>query len=141
MAIPHTMFGEYYIQVTVPALAAGSATQEDPLFYAPVNCELLAVRVVPQAAVVGNDAARYNLNLVDKGLAGAGVAEIGNLDLATGTDLVAAAATAIPVTATAGAQGHVLHAGDAVTLQRELVGGGVNIPELLVCMAFREYGV
>ncbi len=141
MAIPHTMFGEYYITAYVPPILAGAATQEDPLFLAPVNCELLAVSIVPQAAVVGNDGNSKNLNLVDKGQAGAGVLEVGNLDLITGVDLTAFDATAIPVTPTAGAAGHVLHAGDTLTLQTELVGGGVAMPGLIVHMAFREYGV
>jgi hypothetical protein len=35
----------------------------------------------------------------------------------------------------------VLHAGDTLTLQTELVGGGVAIPGLLVCLGFRENGV
>ena len=141
MAVPHTMFGEYYVTAYVPPILAGAATQEDPLFLAPVNCVLLAVSIVPQAAVVGADGACKNLNLVDKGLAGAGVAEIGNLDLVTGVNLTAFDATAIPITATAGSDGHVLHAGDVITLQTELVGGGVAMPGLIVHMAFRENGV
>lgn len=141
MAVPHTMFGEYYITAYVPPIIAGAATQEDPLFLAPVNCVLLGVAIVPQASVVGATGTCKNLNLVDKGLAGIGAVEFGNLDLVTGVNLTAFDATAIPVTATAGSAGYVLHAGDVVTLQTELVGGGVAMPGLVVHMAFRENGV
>lgn len=141
MAVPHTMFGEYYVTAYVPPILAGAATQEDPLFLAPVNCVLLAVSIVPQASVVGNDANRKNLNLVDKGGDGLGVTEFGNLDLVTGENLTAFDAHAIAVTATAGSDGRVLHAGDVVTLQTELVNGGVAMPGLIVHMAFRENGV
>jgi hypothetical protein len=141
MAYPHAMFGEWYGPVYVPPIIAGAATQEDPLFLAPINCVLLGVAIVPQASVVGNTGTCKNLNLVDKGLSGIGAVEFGNLDLVTGEDLTAFDAKVLPVTATAGSDGHVLHAGDVVTLQTELVGGGVAIPGLLIYLALRENGV
>jgi hypothetical protein len=98
---------------------AATATETRAIWTAPCNCVITGCSVVNPAAVTGNDTNSTNLNLLDAGAAGTGTTEIGNLDLATGTNLVANVPSALTVTAT------VLTAGDVVKVQYEKVGTGL----------------
>ncbi len=138
MAVPHAMFGEWYGPVYLPALGGAAPTQTDPVFLAPINCVVLGVAVVPQAACVGADGACKNYNLIDAHDDGTGVAEIGHLDMVTGVDFTANMHTDIPLDVAAG---HALHTGDVLVIQREEVGGSPAQPACLVYLALRENGV
>lgn len=116
----------------VVAHAAATATEQWPIFRAPVACTVKKVTVVPQAAATGDNTNTTNLNIINKGSAGAGTTEIGNLDPVTGVNLVAFDDTNIPFNATYLVPGVTLAEGDTLTLQHEKVGTGLLIPELLV---------
>ncbi|MBK6767432.1 MAG: hypothetical protein IPG71_14415 [bacterium] len=73
---------------------------------------------MPQAAVTGDNTNRTNLNILNKGASGSGTTEVGNLDLATGTNLTAFDSTNLPLNATY-VSGVALAEGDVVTIQHE----------------------
>lgn len=108
------------------AVAAGTATREDPIFVAPRACRVIQVSIVAQAASTGDNTNRKNLNILNKGSAGSGTTEVANLDLVTGTNLVAFDEKVIPLNATFAA-GVTLAAGDVLSLQTEQVGTGVAV--------------
>lgn len=116
-----TDFGEKYELVPLAVHAAATATEARVLFTAPRACKITNVSVTPDVASTGDNTNTTNLNIINKGAAGAGTTEIGNLDLATGTDLVAYDEKAITITATALAEG------DVVAIQFEKVGTGVLV--------------
>ena len=99
--------------------AAATATESRIIWVAPIDCVITGCSVMNPAAVTGDDTDRTNLNLLDAGAAGTGTTEIGNLDLATSTDLVANVPSALSVTATA------LTAGDVIKMSYEKVGNGL----------------
>lgn len=118
-------------RVHVATIAAGTATREDPIFAAPAKCRVKAVTVTPQVASTGDNTNRKNLNVLNKGAAGAGTTELGNLDLVTGVNLVAFDESNISFNATYAA-GADLNEGDVLTLQTELAGTGVAVGPFLV---------
>lgn len=122
---------EYHAQAHIAAIAAATATQKDPIFCAPRACRVTSVSVIPQAASTGDNTNTKNLNVLNAGSAGSGTTEIGNLDLATGTDLVAFDEKAIPFNTTY-EDGVELAEGDVLVLQTEKVGTGVNVGPFLV---------
>lgn len=128
--------GRYTHNVILPAVAAATATQVNMIWIAPDNVKVLGVAVAAGAAVTGDNTNTKNLNLIDAGT-GAGTTEVGNLDLATGTDLAAKTPRAI-VDADAGTgTAFTLDAGDGLALQIEKVGTGVALPDLLVTVTYQ----
>lgn len=115
----------------IPSHAAATATEEWPVFRAPFACTLKKLDIVPQAAVTGDNTNRTNFNILNKGASGSGTTEVGNLDLALGTNLTAFDSTNLPLNATY-VSGVVLAEGDVVTIQHEKVGTGVLVPECLM---------
>lgn len=117
----------------VAMVAAGTATREDPLFVAPCACRVRSITAVPQQATTGNSGSTKNLNVLNKGAAGAGTTEVANLDLVTGENLVAFDEKNIPLNATALALGGVtMVEGDVLSLQHEQVSAGVTVGPLLM---------
>lgn len=116
----------------IPALSADAATIVYPIFRAPDACKVMAVNVVPQAAVTGATGACKNLNVIDAGSAGIGTTEIGNLDMITGVNFVALDSKAITFNATYLTAGCVMAEGDTLVLQIEDVGTSPAFPALEV---------
>lgn len=129
------MLGYVRSQGFVPSVLAATATEAHPIFVAPFRCKIPVdgVNFVPQAAVTGDNSNTKNLNVVNKGAAGAGTTEVGHKDLTTGVDLVAFDKTAITLTAAT-----VLEAGDVLALQVEKVGTGVLLPNLHFEISFKK---
>ena len=128
--------GRHQAFFVVPAVAAATATQTNVIWIAPDAVQVLGVEVAAGAAVTGDNTDSKNLNLIDAGT-GAGTTEVGNLDLVTGTNLTAKTPRAI-VDADAGTgSAFRLDAGDGLALQTELVGSGVDVPNLLVRITYR----
>lgn len=128
--------GRHTAFVTVPAVAAATATQTNMIWIAPDAVQVVGVEVATGAAVTGDNSNTKNLNLVDAGT-GAGTTEVGNLDLVTGTDLTAKTPRAI-VDADAGTgAAFSLDAGDGLALIVEKVGTGVAIGDMLVRITYR----
>ncbi len=73
--------------VHVPAHLAATATEIFPIFEAPVGAKIEKVIFRPGAAVAGINTNTTHLNVIDMGVAGAGVTELGNYDLTLANDL------------------------------------------------------
>lgn len=116
----------------VPSHAAATATEQWPIFCAPFACKVRQIDIIPQAAVTGDNTNYTELNLLNKGSAGAGTTEIGNLDLLTGTDLVAFDMKNIPFNATYLTAYVTMAADDVISLQHAKVASGVLVPECQV---------
>lgn len=128
--------GRLLTQTYIPNASAGDATKEWGIFCAPADCKVLQVQIVPQATITGQASNYFNLNLIDKGAAGSGSDELGNIDFSSsgvvatnfdGKDIVADTAIA---SATA------LTQGDVLALERELVSSGLAMPELIVIVTY-----
>jgi hypothetical protein len=104
----------------LPAHAAATATEKLKLYVAERACRVKKVAIHPSAAVTGDNTNRTNLN-VDKN-----TTEVANLDLDTGTDLVAQAETVLYEPATP----LPMAAGDYIGLEWEKVASGVLVPAL-----------
>jgi hypothetical protein len=122
---------EYGSQAHVAQVLAATATREDPIFVAPVKCRVVGIEVVPQAAATGDNTHTKNLNVIDKGSAGAGTTEVANKDLVTGVNLTALDRYEIPLNTTYAA-GVEMDEGDTMTLQIEKVGNGIDVGPFLV---------
>jgi len=119
----------------VPAAATADATKEWPVFCAPDSCKILQVQIIPQATITGTATNYFNLNLRNKGAAGAGTTELGNIDFLSGTNATGYDAKDI-VADTAHASATALSQGDVLGLQRELVLTGLAMPELIVLVTY-----
>lgn len=124
--------GTHSRESQIDSVGAGDATEEQTIFVAPHKCVVEEVGITPDAAVTGNDTNRKNLNVIDKGSAGTGTTEIGNVDLGTGTNLVAKDRTTL---LTGGST--EMEKGDVLSLQIEQVGTGVAIPRSRVDVRYR----
>lgn len=125
----------YSAHAFVAAVAAGTATREDPVFVAPVKCRITRFSVVPQAASTGDNTNRKDLNFKNKGSAGAGTTVIAHLDLMTGVNLVAFDEKEIPLE-TGDLDGPELAEGETITLETEQVGTGVAVGPFLVNLEY-----
>jgi hypothetical protein len=127
--------GRHQFTIVHPAIAALTATQLNMIWVAPEAVTVLGVAVAAATAVTGDNTDTKNLNLIDAGT-GSGTAEVGNLDLVTGTNLTAKTPRAI-VDADAGVGASFnLDAGDGLALEVEEVGSGVAIPDLLITIVY-----
>ena len=117
--------------VASPATAAADASTTYVIFEAPVNCKIEKVRVVPGAAVTGQDTNTKNLNLIDRGTNGAGATELANYDLTSGNDIgVAGYDLYSPASALS------VSTGNQLGLQVEQVGAGMALSPLAVTVEF-----
>lgn len=114
-------YTEKYSTVVLAVHAAATATEARAIFTAPRACKITGVSFTPDVASTGDNTNTTYLNVINKGASGSGTTEIGNLDLATGTNLTAFDEQAITITATSLAEG------DVVALQFEKVGTGVLV--------------
>jgi len=128
--------GRLASMVYTAAAGAGDASKSWPVFCAPDDCKVLQVQIVPQATITGADTNSANLNLINKGSAGAGTTELGNIDFVNGTNATAFDAKDI-VADTAIADATALSQGDVLAIEREKVGTGLAIPELIVVVTYR----
>ncbi len=127
--------GEQVVQANLAVHAAATATEARSIFTAPCACVVRDVSYTPDVASTGDNTNTTNLNVINKGAAGSGTTEVGNLDLATGTDLVAFDNTRIPLNSTY-ADGVTLAKGDVIALQFEKVSTGVLVGPGLVTIRF-----
>lgn len=123
---------QFIAQATIPAVAAGTATIVYPIFVADRDVRIKAVTFVPQAAVTGDNTNRKNLNLHNRGADGTGTTELANIDLATGTNLVALDETSLY----APASPLSISAGIVLAVQVEQVASGVALPQLHVQVTY-----
>jgi hypothetical protein len=116
----------------LPAVAAATTTESHPLFVAPQKCRVTLVDIIPQAAVTGDNSNTKQLNIVNRGSAGSGSTEVGNLDLTLAVNLVAMDLKNIPLAAAyLDPIGVELAAGDVLALEYEKTGNGVAMPDCI----------
>jgi hypothetical protein len=125
----HDIPGGHTQEVTTDAVAAATATGSQTIFVADFKCKVTGVSFTGDAAVTGGTDTK-NLNVIDKGSDGSGSDEIGNLDLATGTNLVAFDEQAITITETD------LEVGDVLALEVEKVNSGADLPRGVVKVTY-----
>jgi len=129
----HDIRGEHIEQVVVPAIGSATATTNIPIFWSPFDCKLHQVYFTLGSAITGDDSNTFNLNLINRGTDGSGTAEIDNVDFGSGTDGTAHVRTTLYSSST----GTSLDAGTHLTLQREKVGNGQNMPYMLVEIVYK----
>ena len=122
--------------VIVPSVLAATATVRQPVFVAPVNIELGEVALVNSTIVTGHGSNTKNLNLIDGGAEGAGTAEIANIDMGSGTDLVVGKTLLFDNIQGASATRY-LSQGDILELEFEQVGSGVLVNPTLAYITWR----
>lgn len=123
-------------QTTILSALAADATAEWPIFVAEVRARLLRVSIVAAATITGANTNTFHLNVLNKALVGVGTTEIGNRDFVSGTnstgfqryDIVAETA------------GKTMEAGEVLTLQREKIGTGMAMPQLLTIVTYELNG-
>jgi hypothetical protein len=129
--------GEHVAITTIPKRAQTDATQEHVVFIvppeAPEGVKITGVDIYPSASVTGTATNYCNLNLIDRGATGAGTTELANYDLTSGNNLSAYVKKALyePATPSTFAVGKV------ITLQLELVSGGLATPNMTVQVRYR----
>lgn len=129
--------GSHSASAYLASVLAATATEKHMLFVAPFACRVKKIYITPQAAVTGDTTNTKHLNVQDEGSSGSGDTEIANLDLATGTNLVAFDEKAISESLDV-----QMAEGDTLTLEYEKQGTGVLIPELLARIVFEpDYAV
>ena len=132
MQSKHDIPGDHVHQVIIDPIAAGDATELQSLFVAPFTCKITGVTITPDAAATGDNTNTKNLNIHNRGQAGAGTTEIANLDLVTGVDLVARDEKTI-----GSGMSSAVASGDVIALQVEQVGTGVAIPRSIVKITYQ----
>ena len=129
---PNAMFA----QVRSIAHAAATATEVIGLAIIPCDAEIISIDFIPDGATTGNDTNRTNLNVMNRGILGTGTTELGNLDLATGSDLTAFKREAVYNPST---KLRVV-AQSVIAIQFEKVGTGVAVSAGTWIIEFRPMG-
>ncbi len=119
-------------------IVSSEATFRLPVFVAPFDSELGEVSIINSTLVSGADTNAVHLNLIDGGAEGAGTAEIANIDLVSGTDLVVGKTLLFDNIIGASAE-RFLTQGDIIELEAEEIGTGdaTDMPAFLVRVTFK----
>jgi hypothetical protein len=109
--------------------AAATATEEQRLFVATRKCRVTSIEGISDIAVTGDNTNTTNLDVVNKGAAGAGTTVVASLALPTGVNLVAFQKFALALVGAAiiAAGGIDLNEGDVLTIKYTKVGTGVAV--------------
>jgi hypothetical protein len=117
---------EYTATTSHAVHAAATATEERVGFVAPCKCRVVKIGFVSDAAGTGDNTNTTNVNILNKGAAGAGTTEVANKDFVTGENIVAFDREEVPLNTTY-ANGVDLAEGDVLSVQYEKVGTGLLI--------------
>tara|TARA_Y100000310_G_scaffold278625_2_gene297139 strand:+ start:1647 stop:2093 length:447 start_codon:yes stop_codon:yes gene_type:complete len=128
--------GWHVYMTTLSGVLAATATRRTPVWVAPYNVELGEVAIINSTVVTGNNTNRKNINVIDGAAEGAGTDEIGNRDLATGTDLEVGKTLLFDNIQGASAE-RFMSGGDILEVEYEQVGAGVLINETAVYIVYR----
>jgi len=122
-------------QEAVAISASATPADEWVVFRAPFNCRLKGFSIVPAAALTGDDTDTCSLALFNRGTDGTGTTELATaIDFETDTDLAAHVETAFTLSTTDATIR--LAAGDVVTLQKTIGGGGLETPGLVAVIRY-----
>ncbi len=136
-----TLSGVETIRTRVPATTIAQE-QDTPVYEnnSLVRENVVAVRIIPQAAMTGDDTDHATIGLVNKELAGAGTVQAAPQKVYdTGTDLVAFDADTLPV-ATAAADVNI-EKGEVLALSIKKVASGLVTPDLVVEVDVEKAGL
>jgi hypothetical protein len=123
-------------ECVIPPAAAADATTEHVVFYAPFDCYVTSVVIIPGADVTGQDTNSRNLNLRDRGVNGGGTpSELANRDYAAGTNESAGVPTTLYSPAS---PGRSVSQNGVLSIQSELVGTGLALPSFRVIVSYRK---
>ena len=111
----------------VAPVAAATATQNQALWLADYNCELIEVEVLTATAVTGANTNTKHLNLEDT------TVEIGTIDLVNGTDLAVGETQLFDGTSTS----QFMSLADYLGVEYEKVGNGIDLPALAYVITYR----
>jgi hypothetical protein len=128
----HDIPGLHYSTVSLPAVASGASTTLMPIWAAPFDARLIEVEMVLGTALAGHDDNRFNFNVIS--LHGTAAAEIGNLDIGTGTAFVAYTPKSLYSGGTSPIE---ISEGRVVAIQYEKASAGFNVPPAIVTLKFR----
>lgn len=123
----HDIPGTHIAQAVIPAHGSADATTGHPIFRAPFDCTLTAVRIIAGADVTGQGTNYFNLNLINRGTSGTATTELANRDY-SGTAVTET--RGVPRTLYSTATN--LSAGTILEIEREKVGTGLASPAFLV---------
>lgn len=127
--ILHDIPGGHRVYFRSILASAATATSNHPIAIYPFKAVISKVAVAFASAVTGDNSDRFNLNLIEK----TADAELAAIDFATGTNATAWTETTLTL-ATAAATARV--AGTVLNLQREKVGNGLEMPEVVGYVEF-----
>jgi len=128
--------GGHTVCVGTTAHAAATATETRAVWEAPFDVTLTSVEIAADIAVTGAATHYTSIELIDGGAGGIGTTEIGNKDLASGTNLAAAVPAELLGTDGAGTDA-TLDEGDVLILQFTKVGNGVLVPPMALIIHYR----
>jgi hypothetical protein len=120
----HDIPGNHVATAPIRAHAAATATELVGIFRAPFACKIISVEILWDAAITGADTNTTHVNLHNRGTAGTGTTELGNIDYVSGTDAAAFVAEDLysPATPLEVAEGVIL------AIQLEKVASGLALP-------------
>src|SRR4051794_32771312 len=114
------------IEEGVPAVATAGSSQSTNLADAPYAGTVSYVGNVPAAAITGANTNTRQVQLVNRGWAGAGTTVVATLSFVSGTTAVANDELSVPLSGTAGAT--TVAQGDVLQWQSNAVGTGQADP-------------
>lgn len=116
--------GQHVEKVRTIVVGTSDATRLDAIFRALFDCRITAVSYIPDAAITGADTNTRHVNILDRGLDGAGTTEIANKDYTSGIDATALNEEVIVMSL----PNHALSQGDVLAVQWEEIGTGIGAP-------------
>lgn len=120
----HDIPGNHVATAPIRAHAAATATELIAIFRAPFACKIVSVEILWDAAITGADTNTTHVNLHNRGTAGTGTTELGNIDYVNATDAAQFVAEDLysPATPLSIAAGVIL------AVQLEKVSSGLALP-------------
>ncbi len=119
------LLGRHRVVVRLPTSWATAATVDDICaFIAPFGLEVTSVKFLPDADLTGATATEVTLEVLNKGLTGAGTAVMATLSFITSEDASAFVPHVIPLGAAADLLGVT---GDVVTIEKSVTSTGLAV--------------
>lgn len=131
------MRGTINHQAFVESTGNAASTGNLPIWRAPFDCQVTAVRILPSAAITA-DPTNYAIYTFTRHTAGASAATVATRTWAA-TNSVALTTESATLTATAADA--LMTAGDTLTAVKTVAASGLLIPALLVIVEYKLTGV
>jgi len=122
----HDIPGHHHYPFSIPEVGSAEPTRSHVIFRAPFKAKVRRVSYIFDASVTGQDTNTFRLNLIDRGTDGAGTAVLASRSYTAGTDDSAYVVRVLYEPS----EGYSINAGQVLDLQRERIGGGMDMPRL-----------